>query len=438
MKGRVPFTRRATRRDFLKAAGAACAFPYVIPASALGTGGAVAPSERLAMGCIGTGSQGRGNMEQFLQLKEVQVVAVCDVDRKRRHEARDIVNAAYRNKDCADYNDFRELLDRNGLDVVSLALPDHWHSIPAIMAANRKLDIYAEKPLALTIAEGQAIVRAVEKNNVIWQTGSWQRSQENFHRACELVRNGVIGEVHTVEVGLPTGKTIAPQAEMPVPEGFDYDLWLGPAPYAPYTEMRCHWNFRWITDYSGGQLTDWIGHHGDIANWAMGTEHTGPTRVEGQGVYPRDGLWNAVTEYRFTCIYEAGVSPVAPKGFTMVVSDAFPMGAKFHGEKDWIYVDRGELTASRDEILATELGDNAIRLYESRHHGRNFVDCVRARKETITPVQAAHRAITIGHLGNIAMQLGRPVVWDPEAENFGDDHQANRMLSRAMRGPWHI
>lgn len=437
MKGKVPFTRR----DFLKGAGAAAGaamFPYVVPGSALGADGAVAPSQRLVMGCIGVGSQGTSNMKQFLELKDIHIVAVCDVDRRHRLEAKQIVDDANGSKDCADYNDFRELLQRDDLDVVSIAVPDHWHAIPAIAAANRGLDIYAEKPLALTIDQGKAMVRAVEKNNTIWQTGSWQRSQEHFHRGCELVRNGVIGDIHTVEVGLPTGKPIEPQKELPVPDGFDYDFWLGPAPFSPYTEKRCHWNFRWILDYSGGQLTDWAAHHCDIANWGMGTEHTGPTEVAGEGAFPRDGLWDAATTYKFTAKYEAGASPVAPNGFTMIVSDTFPMGAKFYGEKDWIHVDRSGLFASREEILKTELGDNRIKLYESRHHGKNFVECVRERKSTITPIQAAHRAITIAHVGNIAMQLGRPVVWDPEKENFGNDHQANRKMSRAMRGTLHV
>ncbi len=439
---RVPLQVASTRRQFLKrgavATGAALGFPYIIPASALGADGHVAPSNRLVMGCIGVGSQGTSNMKQFLELKELQITAVCDVDRTHRHAARDIVNTTYETADCADFNDFRELLERADLDVVSIAVPDHWHSIPAILAADKGLDIYAEKPLALTVAEGQAMVAAVERNNTIWQTGSWQRSQEHFHRGCELVRNGVLGEIHTVEVGLPTGKTIEPQAEMPIPEGFDYDFWLGPAPWAPYTEKRCHWDFRWILDYSGGQLTDWAAHHCDIANWGMGTEHTGPTAVEGAGEYPREGLWNAAVNYKFTAEYAPGASPLAPKGFTMHVSNSFPMGARFHGEKDWIHVDRSGTTASRDDLLKTELGENRVRLYESRHHGKNFVECVHERKATITPIQAAHRSITIAHLGNIAMRLGRKVVWNPETENFGEDAQANRMLSRSMRSPWRI
>jgi hypothetical protein len=258
-------------------------------------------------------------------------------------------------------------------------------------------------------------------------------------KACELVRNGAIGKVHTVNVGLPTGTPCGPQPAAPVPEGFDYDMWLGPAPYEPYAENRCHWNFRWILDYSGGQLTDWAAHHCDIANWGMGTEYTGPISAEGYGTFPKDGIWNAATDYYFTCEFPAGASPLAPEGFTMIVSNAFPMGAHFEGENDqWIHVDRSGLTASKDAILNTPLPENAVRLYKSENHGKNFLECVRNRKQCIAPIQAAHHAITIAHIGNIAMQLERKVNWNPEKEQFIGDPQATRMMSRSMRGEWRI
>ncbi|MBI2434792.1 MAG: Gfo/Idh/MocA family oxidoreductase [Candidatus Hydrogenedentes bacterium] len=432
-----------SRRGFLKqtaaAAAGAVAFPAIIPASALGLGGNTAPSERLVMGCIGVGSQGTGNMKGFLGFREFQIVAVCDVDRNHRLEAARIINETYGNQDCQDYGDFREILERDDLDVVSIAVPDHWHAIPAIAAAKKGLDIYAEKPLALTISQGRAMVDAVHRYGVIWQTGSWQRSKENFRRGCELVRNGRIGKVHTVKVGLPTGSPIETQAEMPVPEGFDYDFWLGPAPSEPYTEKRCHWNFRWILDYSGGQLTDWAAHHCDIANWGMGTEHTGPIRVKGQGFFPRAGLWNAATNYFFECEYSKEASPVAPDGFTMLVSNSFPMGTRFEGTDGWIFVDRGDvLEASAPEILKSEIGPKEMAFYKSSNHARNFLECVRSREQTIAPIDAAHHAIAIAHLGNIAMQLEREVHWDPAAERFVNDPEADRKLSRAMRGPWHL
>ena len=433
---------RESRRDFLKrglaAAAGTVAFPYILPASALGQDGAVAPSNRLTMGCIGMGNQGTSNMTGFLAFKEFQVVAVCDVDRSHRLDAQQLVNRAYESEGCAEYNDFRELLSRDDLDCVSIAVPDHWHAIPAIEAAKRGLDIYAEKPLALTVAQGRAMERAVARYGIVWQTGSWQRSQEHFRHACELVRNGRIGAVHTVEVGLPTGPVCDPQPEMPVPDGFDYDFWLGPAPEAPYTEQRCHWNFRWILDYSGGQLTDWAAHHCDIANWGMGTEYTGPVEVEGKGEYPRDGLWNAATSYSFSCRYAAGASPVAPDGFTMQVSNSLAGGAKFIGTEGWISVDRGHLTTSPESLKDSVIGPNEIHLYESANHARNFLDCIRTRAQTITPVEVAQRAISIAHLGNIAMQLDRKITWDPATESISGDPDATRLLDRAMRGPWRL
>ena len=435
--------RGLSRRDFIKrtsiATAGAAGIPMIVPSSALGLGGSVAPNERIVMGCIGVGSQGTGNMRGFLGLKDFQFAAMCDVDRGHRNNAVNIVNESYGNTDCRGYNDFREMLDSEDLDGVSIALPDHWHSIPAIAAANLGLDIYAEKPLALTIREGRAIVDAVEKNGTIWQTGSWQRSQGHFLRACELVRNGAVGAVERVEVGLPTGRPIGPQPEMPIPDGFDYDFWLGPAPDAPYTKERCHWNFRWILDYSGGQLTDWAAHHCDIANWGMGTETTGPNYIEGEGNFPKTGLWDAATDYSVWCWYGPGKSPVAPKGFWMHVSNKNPMGAKFIGENGSIYVKRGNtLEASPTKLLDTELDDNATRLHKSRHHGRNFIEGIRTRKECVAPVQAAHHAIAIAHLGNIAMKLGRRIQWDSYNERFVNDPMADRMLSRAMRGLWRL
>lgn len=436
------FRSLVNRRQFLKrsaglAAGAA-AFPYIIPSSALGADGAVAPGNRLTLGVIGCGSQGTGNMKNFLVQRDVHVVAVCDVDSRHRDNARDLVNRRYQNSDCAAYNDFRDLLARTDLDIVSIAVPDHWHSIPAIAAARAGLDIYAEKPLSLTIREGRAMCDAVHNYSRVWQTGSWQRSQAQFRQACEIVRNGGIGKVHTVKVGLPSGGTCPPQAEMPIPDGFDYDMWLGPAPWAPYTKERCHWNFRWILDYSGGQLTDWAAHHCDIANWGMGTEYTGPVEVEGKGEYPKDGLWNTAVSYHFYCKYAAGASPVAPDGFVMDVANTNRGGALFQGTDGWVWVDRGGIEAEPKSLLLEKLGSTDIHLYKSADHMGNFLECVRSRALTITPIEVAHRAITIAHLGNIAMRLGRKIKWDPVKEEITGDAEASRMLMRTMRGEWHI
>lgn len=430
-----------SRRQFFKKTAAATigasVFPAIIPSSAFG---ATAPGNRLTMGCIGLGSQGTGNMRNFLGRRDIHIVAVSDVDREHRLRAKGIIDSKYGNNDCTPYNDFREMLERDDLDVISIAVPDHWHAIPAIACAKKKLDIYAEKPLALTIKEGRAMCHAVHKNGIVWQTGSWQRSKDNFRFACELVRNGRIGNVHTVKVGLPSGRPIEPQPEMPVPDGFDYNFWLGPAPWSPYTQERCHWNFRWILDYSGGQLTDWGAHHCDIAQWGMDTEYTGPFEVYGKGDYPREGLWDAATSYHFYCTYPVGVSPVAPKGFVMDVGDGKYNrgGVKWEGEDGWVWVDRGGIDAHPKDLLRSKIGANEIRLYDSRDHAQNWIDCIKSRSLTITPIEVAQRSISIAHLGNIAMRLGRKIKWDPQREVILNDDEANRMLIRTMRAPWHI
>ncbi len=424
------------RREFLRrtagiAAGAA-AFPYIIPSSALGLSGTVAPSNRITVGCIGVGGMGNSNMGGFLGQRDAQVVAVCDVDSNHRNSARDTVNTRYDNEDCAAYNDFRDLLARDDIDAVSIATPDHWHGIMCVMAAKAGKDIYGEKPLAYNIPEGRAVVDAVKRYGRVWQTGSWQRSQDHFRFGCELVRNGRIGKVHTVKVGLPNTNGIREGSTAPSdpPDGFDYDLWLGPAPYAPYCDARCHWNFRWISDYAGGQLTDWAGHHVDIAHWAMDTELSAPREIEGSGRWPlaEDGLFDTVEHYTFTCEYR--------EGFTMIVSGLLPGGARFEGEDGWVHVTRGHISAEPQSLLNEVIGPEEIHLYNSSNHIANFLDCVKTRATTITPVDVAHHSVMVGHLGIIAMKLERKVRFNPTAETFSGDSEANRLLSRPMREPW--
>ncbi len=439
--------RKLGRRQFLKRttgmALGASVFPYIVPGSALGLNGAVAPSNRITVGCIGVGGMGTSNLSGFLDDARAQVVAVCDVDGTHRARARNMINGKYGNEDCATYGDFRELIARADIDALSLALPDHWHSIPAVMGLRAGKDIYGEKPLAYNIAEGRAIVDAVDRYGAIWQTGSWQRSQERFRFACELVRNGRIGRVKRVKVGLPTTNSIHDNggtAPCAPPEDFNYEMWLGPAPEAPYCPNRCHWNFRWISDYAGGQLTDWAGHHCDIAQWGMGTELTAPVEIKGRGAWPdaEDGLFDTVERYRFDCNYPKGVSPVSPDGFKLVVSAMYTMGVRFEGEDGWIFVTRGEIDAHPKSLLTSEIGANEVHLYESRNHIGNFLDSVGTRKETIAPARIAHRSIMVGHLGLIAMKLERKVQWDPVRERFVNDPEADRMLSRNMRGSWHL
>lgn len=423
------------RRGFLKtAAGSVFAAPFFTPASARGADGHVAPSNRVVMGCIGVGSQGSGNMREFTHMNEVQIVAVCDVDRDHRESAKKAVDSRYENEDCKMYVDFRELIGRSDLDAVSIAVPDHWHAIPAIAAAKAGLDIFGEKPLSRTIRESRAICNAVQRYGRVWQTGSWQRSVSNFHQACELVRNGKVGKIHTVEVGLPTGGKTGIHPPKPVPDGLEWEFWLGPAPYREYCDFgnnRCHWDWRWILDYSGGQLTDWAGHHIDIAHWGLGLDHTGPEEIEGEATYPEEGLYDAPSAYRFTCKYANGI--------TMNVSNALRGGTKWIGDEGWVWVDRGGIDASDKNLLKPNvIGPNDIRLYKSDDHKQNFIDCVKSRQLTITPAETACRSISVGHLGEIAMILKRKIRWNPEKEEIVGDPEASALLCRSYREPWTL
>ncbi len=428
--------RKSSRREFLRKSVATgiglSVIPHIIPASALGRGGFVAPSDRIVMGVIGAGSQGMGDARWFMENNDVQFVAACDVDSTHRAKAKLSFDTHNRSTDARTYLDFRELLEKEKLDAVIIALPDHWHSIISTAVAEKGIDIYGEKPLARSIKEGRAIVDAVAKNNIIWQTGSWQRSRDHFHHACELIINEKIGKIHHVEVGLPDGTSnIGTPPVMPIPEELDWDFWLGPAPAKPYRGVS-HWDWRWILDYSGGQMTDWAGHHIDIAHWGLGLDRSGPIEIEGKGVYPLEGLYDVPVEYDFTCKYESGLT-IRVANRSRLPQD---MGATWYGEDGWINADRGGLTAKNPAILEEVIGDGDIRLYKSPDHVRNFLDCVKSREETITPAEVAHRSISVGLLGEIAMQTGEKLIWDPENEVFKNSQNANRLLSRPFREPW--
>lgn len=435
-------TKKMNRRQFLKrlsvAAVGAAGFPSIVPASVLGKSGAPAPSNRIVMAGLGFGMMGIPNMRSFLEKDEVQWVAVCDVDENNLMQARDIVNEKYGNKSCAVYHDFRELFQRRDIDAVSIALPDHWHAIPVIASAQAGFDIYGEKPLSHDLLEGRAMCNTVKRYNRIWQTGSWQRSVANFHRACELVRNGRIGKILKVEVGLPSGhtdfgRTAGQEAIEPPPSSLDYDFWIGPAPYAPYCPARVHKNWRWIMDLGGGQLMDWVGHHVDIAHWGLDFDNTGPVEIEGYGEFPRRGLWNSPTRYYLKAKYADGTPMTIAGGHREIRS-----GTKWIGEFGWVWVDRGGLEAHPPHILNDFIGPDETRLYKSRDHHQNFLDCVKSRRQTITPIEVAHRSASVGHLGVIAMELGRKIRFNPETETIPDDPEATRLLSRAYRSPWQL
>jgi predicted dehydrogenase len=456
-----------TRRHFLAASGLALVAPTIIPASALGQGNTPAPSERITLGVVGWGMQGPGNTGAFLGLKECQVVAACDLDKNHLQSAVKTVNGHYKNQDCKAYHDYREMMARKDIDAVMLAVPDTWHALTATEAANNKKDIYGEKPLARTIAEQQAIVKAVQKNNRIWQTGSWQRSQAQFRKAAEIVRNGLIGKVTRVEVGLPDGHTdfagtskallnklaVLPEkpndlskvvagtlawdlAVTPPPDELDYERWIGPSKMEPYIQARVHMNWRWNYNVGGGQLLDWIGHHCDIAHWGLDCDQTGgPLEIEGSGQFPpKDAIWNTCGRYRITCKYPNDITMIIAGGHSDIRS-----GTKWIGTDGWVWVDRNGFDASNlDWFRQIPPEQYKVKLYRSDNHQKNFLDCVKSRKPTITPAETGHHSAIPGHLGLIAMLVGRKIKWDSTNEVIVGDEEASKLLSRPYRTPWAL
>jgi predicted dehydrogenase len=430
-----------SRRHFLAATGLAMAAPTFISARALGADGTAPASQRITVGVVGWGMQGPGNTGELLRLNDVQVVAACDLDKNHLQSAVDTVNNHYKNKDCKPYHDYRELMARKDIDAVMLAVPDTWHALVAVEAARNKKDIYGEKPLARTIVEQQAIVKAVQSNKRVWQTGSWQRSQGPFRKAAEIVRNGLIGKLQRVEVGLPSGhndfagtaKFMTPSD--PPPE-LDYNFWLGPSQMEPYIKGRVHMNWRWNYNVGGGQLLDWIGHHCDIAHWGMDCdEKSGPTEIEGTGEFPaKDAVWNTCTKYRVTLKYPNDVTMIIAGGHGDIRS-----GTKWIGTDGWVWVDRGGFDASNVEWFQQIPADKyKVKLYKSDNHMRNFIDCVKSRERTITPVETAHHSALPGHLGLIAMLVGRKLKWDSQKEIIIGDPEATKLMSRAFRPPWKL
>ena len=385
---------------------------------------------------------GPGNTNAFLNMPDCQVVAACDLDKNHLEAALNTINGHYKNKDCKSYHDYREMMARDDIDAVMLAVPDHWHALTATEAARQSKDIYGEKPLARTIAEQQAIVKAVQKNNVIWQTGSWQRSVSNFHKAAEIVRNGMIGKVKHVEVGLPGGhndfagtKKFMDVTEPP-PE-LDYDRWIGPSKMMPYIKGRVHNNWRWNYNTGGGQLLDWIGHHCDIAHWGLDFDNTGPSEIEGHGEFPReDAVWNTCTKYRIELKYPNDVTMTIAGGHKDIQG-----GTKWIGTDGWVWVNRGSFDGSNAEWKDWKYVPDDLRkvqLTKSSNHQRNFIESVKSRKPTLTPVEVAHHSAIPGHLGLISMLVGRKLKWDASKEVIVGDPEASKLLTREYRAPWWL
>jgi predicted dehydrogenase len=429
-----------SRRRFLVSGGiASLALPNIITGCATGRN---APSNKIVVGIIGCGGQGSNNTNDFLGHEDCRVVAACDVDKKHLDEVIGNVNKHYKNNDCKGYHDYRHLLARSDIDAVMIAVPDHWHGLVAVEAARRKKDIYGEKPLARTIAEQQAIVKAVTINSRIWQTGSWQRSSGSFHKAAEIVRNGLIGKITSVEVGLPEGMGNVKENEpymMPTdpPPELDYNTWIGPSEMMLYVRARVHANWRWNYNTGGGQLMDWVGHHCDIAHWGLGFDNSGPMEVEGHGEFPpQDAVWNTATKYRIELKYPGGLPMTIAGGHKDIRA-----GTKWIGTDGWVWVDRGGFESSHEEwgdIKELPESDRKIKLIHSTNHIGNFLDSVRSRQPTITPAETAHHSAIPGHLGLISMLVGRKLKWDASSEQILDDPEASELLSRPFRHPWKL
>jgi predicted dehydrogenase len=422
-----------TRRQFLKTASAAAATAPFFLSSGLAASGQKGPNDRITLGFIGTGTQGRGLLHNFLNQPDTQVVAVCDVDTTRREHHRKIVDDFYSakgNKEvkaCAEYKEFPELIARQDIDAVVIATPDHWHAYIAIAACNAGKDIYCEKPLSLTIHEARAMVNAVRKNNRVFQTGSMQRSSSEFRKACELVRNGRLGKIKQVivDVGPPSVPCDLPEEAME--PGLNWDLWQGPAPQRPYNSVlsprgvHTHFpNWRSYREYSGGMMTDWGAHHFDIAQWGLGMDESGPVEI----IPPEDPKATRGVRY----LYANGVE--------MIHGDSG--GVLFIGTEGKILVNRGKFEATPKELGEAPLGDKAIRLYNSYSHTKDFLTCMRSRKKPICDVEIGCRSVTVCHLGNLAYWNHRRLKWDPVKERFVGDEEANQWLDRPKRGPWKV
>jgi predicted dehydrogenase len=425
-----------------------------------------APNDRLVFGSIGIGSPASRNLalaNDVLNLKrEIQGAAVCDVDGRHRRRAAQFFKTKGMNVE--QYRDFRELNDRKDVNVVIIATPDHWHTLIAIDALRKGKDVYCEKPLTLTVAEGKALVKAVRETGRVFHVGSQQRSDARFRLACELVRNGRIGKVQRVETRIGDNPTSPSLPKVDPPAELDWDFWLGPTPKVDYVEVakngktftRCHYEFRWWYDYSGGKMTDWGAHHNDIAQWGLGMDDSGPIAVEAEGTPPSSdpNSYNCHPTFKVSYSYANGAGlicshtqldgAVDPKETTVKGRDGKERairhnnGILFVGEGGkWIFVNRSLITASDTKLIEEPLPNNAVRLYVSTNHMGNFFDCVRSRKEPICPVQVGHRSVTVGHIGVIALRTGKKLKWDPIKEQF-DDAEANKMLSRPMRAPWKL
>lgn len=446
-------TKSPTRRRFLKTASVLATAPYFVPSTSLGLNGAVPPSDRIVMGAIGCGGKGQHNTDKFLKDPRVQFVAACDVDQNHLKTAAEKINKHHGNEDCATFGDFRELIKRTDIDAVHVSTPDHWHAVAAVNAMRSCKDVYCEKPLANSFGESKAIRDTVQQTGRVLQCGSHERSTSNCRFAAELVRNGRIGELQTVRVQMPCeqkhhltarGTTTMP-ATQPVPEFLNWDMWQGHTQPTNYFPERCHFWWRFILNYGGGEMTDRGAHIIDIGQLGMDMDRSGPVEFEAAGSQVAGSPYDAFWDYKFTNTYANGVK--------LIGSTEGPRGLKFEGSEGWLFVaiHGGALTASNPKILPPKVRegkpvgvddpvpeDFQVRLGRSPGHHQNFVDCVISREEPMATAEIGHRTATICHLNNIAMRVGRKLKWNPVSEAMIDDPEAGKLLVPPMRVPWTV
>ncbi|MBN76749.1 MAG: oxidoreductase [Verrucomicrobiaceae bacterium] len=418
------------RRHFLKFASLSTAPFYISKNSLLGKN---APSNKITIGMIGTGNHGiHRNLNMFLRQEDAKIIAVCDVFKSRMLKAQSITNDYYKTNDCSIHSDFREILERKDIDAVMISTPDHWHALMSSMAIRRGKDVICEKP-TLTVAEGRYISDLVKKTGKVFQTSTEDRSLFIYHRLAEVVRNGRIGKLKEIKVTLPAGKRFPNEKPANAPKDLDYDMWLGPAPEAPYTISRTkqqHWRHVW--DYSGGKFSDWGMHQLDTAQWANDTERTGPISISGKGTINEGSMYNTFVDYEIDYEYENGVKLNVKSGGTSI---HFYGSEGWCGSKSW---DSG-LEANKKSIVKDPIPKDGLHLYTCKGgEHRNFLDCVKSRNEPYFPAEIGHRCATLCHLGNISMRLNQKLQWNPKTEKIGNSKEASSMLSRKMRKPWDL
>ncbi|MHA8054617.1 Gfo/Idh/MocA family protein [Aquirufa nivalisilvae] len=432
-------------------------FPTIVPAHVLG--GKDAPSNKINIGQIGCGRIARTHdLPSTWRYEKARIMAVCDLDRNRTEDTKKLVEEYYTKKtgqsnyiDVKMYDDYREMLLNKDIDAVMISTPDFWHAQPAMEAALAGKDIYLQKPTSLTIKEGRQLAEVIKKTGRILQVGTQQRSSSQFRRAAELVRNGRIGKLHTVKVGLPGDPSGPVVQAMPVPKGFNYEMWLGSTPYIPYTELSVHPQVGYdrpgwlrMEQFGAGMITGWGQHHYDSAAWGMDTELTGPISVEAVAEFPKSGVWDVHGDFMAKAEYANGI--------TMYTSGGFPNGIRYEGTEGWIFVSRGDysatpsdptskvrakaIDASNPAILDSVIGEKEIHLYHSDEQHGNWLDCIESRKEPISPIEIGHRACTVCLITHVAMKLPRKLNWDAKKEQFINDAEANRFLSRTQRAPY--